>query len=77
MAKYRVLTKSFINNAIVEAGELVEYDGTPGSNLELVEGDKPDAKSKGDKPEAKSKGKAKGAEPAAPEAGGDAGADLV
>lgn len=68
MAKYRVLTKSFINNAIVEAGELVDYDGKPGSNLELVEGDKP---------EAKSKGKAKGAAPAAPEAGGDAGADLV
>lgn len=67
MAKYRVLTKSFINNAIVEAGDTVDYDGKPGSNLELVEGDKP---------EAKSKGKAKGAAPAAPEAG-DAGADLV
>lgn len=68
MAKYRTLTKSFINNSIVEAGELVDYDGKPGSNLELVEGDKPDTKTKG---------KAKGAAPAALEAGSDAGADLV
>lgn len=67
MAKYRVLTKSFINNTIVEAGDVVEYDGKPGSNLELVEGDKP---------EAKAKGKGKGAAPAASDAG-DAGADLV
>lgn len=67
MAKYRVLTKSHINNAIVEAGEVVEYDGKPGSNLELVEGDKPDAKVKG---------KGKGAASAASDAG-DAGADLV
>ena len=67
MAKYRVLTKSFINNTIVEAGALVDYDGKPGSNLELVEGDKP---------EAKAKGKGKGAAPAASDAG-DAGADLV
>lgn len=71
MAKYRVLTKSYINNSIVEAGELVEFDGKPGSNLELVEGDKPEAKP------VKGKGKGKGAAPAAPEAGGDAGADLV
>lgn len=66
--KYRVLVKSFINNAIVEAGELVDYDGKPGSNLELIEGDKP---------EVKSKGKTKGAASAAAEAGTDAGADLV
>jgi hypothetical protein len=72
MAKYRTLTKSFINNAIVEAGELVEYDGKPGSNLELVEAEKSEAKPKGE-----AKGKAKGAAPAAPEAGSDAGADLV
>lgn len=68
MAKYRVLTKSFINNTIVEAGALVDYDGKPGSNLELVEGDKPEAK--------QAKGKGKGAAPAASDAG-DAGADLV
>jgi cytochrome c biogenesis protein ResB len=67
MAKYRVLTKSFINNTIVEAGDVVEYDGKAGTNLELVEGDKP---------EAKAKGKGKGAAPAASDAG-DAGADLV
>ena len=41
MAQYRVLAKSFINNAIREEGETVEYDGKPGSNLELIEGDKP------------------------------------
>ena len=34
--KYRVLTKSFINNAIREEGDIVEFDGKPGSNLELI-----------------------------------------
>jgi hypothetical protein len=67
MAKYRVLSKSFINNTIVEAGEVVEYTGKPGSNMELVEDEKPVAKAKG---------KAKDAAPAASDAG-DAGADLV
>jgi hypothetical protein len=47
MAKYRVLAMSYINNSIAQEGELVEYDGRPGSNLELVEGDKPDGKTKG------------------------------
>jgi hypothetical protein len=32
--KYRALERSFINNRIVEAGELVEYDGYPSENLE-------------------------------------------
>lgn len=68
MAKYRTLSKSYINSAIVEAGEIVEYDGKPGSNLELVEGDKP---------ETKPKGKTKGAAPADSDAGSDVGADLV
>lgn len=36
MAKYRVLVKSFINDAIREEGDIVEYDGKPGSNLELI-----------------------------------------
>jgi membrane protein involved in colicin uptake len=36
MPKYRVLAKSFINNAIREAGEVVEYDGKPGKALELI-----------------------------------------
>ena len=38
--KYKVLTKSFINGSIVEEGEIVEYDGRPGSNLEPVVEDK-------------------------------------
>ena len=37
MAKCRVLVKSFINNAIREEGEIVEYEGKLGENLELVE----------------------------------------
>lgn len=47
MPKYYVLTKSFINNTIAEAGEVVDYDGKPGSNLELVQEKKPDAPKKG------------------------------
>jgi len=45
MAQYKVLQKSFINNNIVEEGEIVEYDGNPGTNLELIKqkrGVKPD-----------------------------------
>jgi hypothetical protein len=51
MARYRVLTTSFINNSIQEEGAIVEYDGKPGRNLELVEdGDKPEPhKGKGKK----------------------------
>jgi len=49
MAQYKVLAKSFINNAIREEGEIVEYDGRPGSNLELIESDRPVAKAKGKK----------------------------
>jgi hypothetical protein len=37
MAKYRVLEKSFINNALAEEGDIVEYDGEVSSNLELVD----------------------------------------
>ena len=66
MAKYRVLTPSFINNALVQAGDVVEFDGKPGSSLELIEDDKP---------EVKTKGKGKGAAPAASETGSDAGED--
>jgi hypothetical protein len=68
MAKYRTLTKSFINNAIVEAGQIVEFDGKAGSNLELIDDEKP---------EIKTKGKGKGAAHATSDAGSDAGADLV
>jgi len=37
MAKCRVLEKSFINDAIRQPGEIVEYDGALGANLELVD----------------------------------------
>jgi len=37
MAKYRVKTKSFIGNGIVEEGAIVEYDGIPGDNLEAID----------------------------------------
>jgi hypothetical protein len=69
MAKYRVLTKSYINSSLVEAGAIVEYDGRPGSNLELVEAAEPKAEAKAD-----TKGKAKGKAPVAPD---DTAADLV
>jgi hypothetical protein len=36
MALYRVLERSFINNALVEEGATVEYDGEVASNLELI-----------------------------------------
>lgn len=37
MAKYRVLEKSFIGNAIREAGDIVEYDGLVSGNLEPID----------------------------------------
>jgi hypothetical protein len=43
MRKFRVLEKSYIVNRIVEEGEIVEYDGEPSANLELVD-DKQEAK---------------------------------
>ena len=49
MAKYKVLELSFINNAIVDAGAVIEYDGEPGPNLELIEEAKP-AKTKAAEP---------------------------
>ena len=44
MAKVRVLEKSFINNAIREEGDVLEYDGRLGANLELVEEEDAQAK---------------------------------
>lgn len=38
MPRYRVLTKSFINNTIHEEGAVIDYDGKPGSNLKPVRG---------------------------------------
>lgn len=46
MPRYLVLTKSFINNTIVEEGEIIEFDGKAGSNLELVKSSKGKAESK-------------------------------
>jgi hypothetical protein len=37
MPTYKVLQKSFIGNRIVEEGELIEYSGKAGKNLQLVE----------------------------------------
>lgn len=39
MPKYRVKVKSFINNAIRQEGDIVDYDGEPHSNLEAVSED--------------------------------------
>jgi hypothetical protein len=41
MQRYKVVEKSFINHAIREVGEVVEYDGEVAANLQLVEEDKP------------------------------------
>ena len=49
MAKYKVLERSFINHAIREPGDVVEYDGMPGPNLELVKEGAPGKKSDGGK----------------------------
>jgi hypothetical protein len=40
MPRYKVLEKSFINNTVHEEGAIVEYDGIPSENLELVTGKK-------------------------------------
>lgn len=40
MPRYKVLEKSFINNTVYEEGAIVEYDGIPSENLELVTGKK-------------------------------------
>lgn len=37
MPKYRVVEKSFIDNAIREPGDIVNYDGIPSSNLEAID----------------------------------------
>ena len=38
MAQYIVQAKSFIDNAIREIGDIVEYDGVPHKNLKAVDG---------------------------------------
>jgi hypothetical protein len=37
MAQYKVLELSFINNCMVEAGTVIEYDGEAGPNLEPID----------------------------------------
>lgn len=37
MTQYRVLERSLIGNEIKEAGEMCEYDGLPGANLEPID----------------------------------------
>lgn len=37
MAKYRVLTTSFIGNAIVAEGTVIDFDGVPHDNLEPLD----------------------------------------
>lgn len=37
MAQYKVLELSFIGNAMVQEGVIIEFDGEPGPNLELVD----------------------------------------
>ena len=37
MPKYKVLVKSFINNAISEPGDIIGYDGKPDGRIELIE----------------------------------------
>lgn len=52
MKSYRVLKKSFIGGSLRQVGEIVDFDGKPGSNLELIGG--------------KSERRSRGAEPADP-----------
>lgn len=40
MPKFEVLTKSFINNSLAKEGDIVDYDGVPGTNLKPVDGGK-------------------------------------
>jgi hypothetical protein len=37
MPKYRVLKKSFINHSLHEEGAVIDFDGTPGDNLEAID----------------------------------------
>jgi hypothetical protein len=36
MAKYKVLATSFIGNNIVQAGDVIEYEGKPSGNLQRI-----------------------------------------
>jgi hypothetical protein len=76
MPQYRVLQRSFINNAILEEGAVIEFDGEPGPNLEPIKVDKAAKGAKG------GRGKAQGDEPQGGDAEGNEppagdGGDLV
>jgi hypothetical protein len=60
MPQYRVLQKSFIGNRIVDEGEIVDYDGEPSDNLELVKKGKKAAESAADAPAADQTGAGEG-----------------
>lgn len=36
MARYKVLTQSFIGNKLLQPGDIVEYEGEVAANLQLV-----------------------------------------
>lgn len=40
MAKYTVLTESYINDRLVKEGDIIDYDGKAGSNLKLIRPEK-------------------------------------
>ena len=44
MARYRVLKRSFINSALREEGDVIDFDGEAGSNLSRL--DPPEAETK-------------------------------
>ncbi len=46
MAKYLVLKKSYIDDRLVYVGDVIEFSGVPGDNLQLIEPDKPDPEKK-------------------------------
>ncbi|MBM3099135.1 hypothetical protein JRX38_14180 [Gluconobacter cerinus] len=37
MARYRVTHESFINGRLVQVGQVIDFDGVPGFNLEAVD----------------------------------------
>ena len=51
MAKYKLTAPTFINNSLYKEGDVVDYDGKPGSTLQPVteEGDEAPARGRGRK----------------------------
>lgn len=44
MAKYKVLAESWVGDRLVPKDTIIEFAGQAGSNLELVEAEKPKSK---------------------------------